>query len=81
MPTTRIITSTAVSPLHPDKPAPHPLRLARLQKNLTQLDLARRVGCSESTISKVETGRIVPDQSLREAISRELGISSWLVHS
>lgn len=70
-----------ISESHPQKPAPHPLRLARLQRNLTQVDLARRVGCSESTISKVETGRIVPDLSLREAISRELGLSSWLVHS
>ena len=65
---------TVNSALHPHKPAPHPLRLARLQRNLTQLELARRVGCSEAQVSKIETGRCQPDQWLREAIARELGL-------
>jgi len=55
------------------------LREARGQKGWTQFDLARRVGCSESQIAKIETGRIVPEPWLREAIARELGIATWEV--
>lgn len=44
----------------------------------TQLDLPRRVGCSESQVAKTETGRVTePAQWLKEAIARELGISTW----
>ncbi|HRZ47304.1 MAG TPA: helix-turn-helix transcriptional regulator [Candidatus Paceibacterota bacterium] len=55
------------------------MRAARGRLGLTQLDLARKVGCSESQITKIETGRAVPEQSLKEAIARELGIETWEV--
>ena len=45
----------------------------------TPFDLARRVGCSESQIAKIETGRVVPEEWLKEAISRELKIQTWEV--
>ena len=46
---------------------------------MTQLELARRVGCSESQITKIETGRANPDGWLKEAIAKELGIATWEV--
>lgn len=55
------------------------LRDARRYQRLTQIDLARRVGCSESQISKIETGRASPDRRLKEAIAHELGIPTWEV--
>jgi ribosome-binding protein aMBF1 (putative translation factor) len=56
------------------------VRTARQRRRWTQLELARRVGCSESQVAKIETGRvteIVP--WLKEAIARELGIQTWEV--
>jgi transcriptional regulator with XRE-family HTH domain len=59
---------------------PEVMRDARLRMHWTQLKLARQVGCSESQIAKLETGRLpAPAQWLREAIARELGIGSWEV--
>ena len=55
------------------------MRDARRRLHLTQLDLARRVGCSESMITKIETGRCEPERLLKEAIARELGINTWEV--
>ena len=57
----------------------HALREARRRLALTQLDLARRVGCTESLITKIETGRATPEQWLKEAIARELGVATWEV--
>jgi transcriptional regulator with XRE-family HTH domain len=56
-----------------------PMREARRRKGLTQLALARRVGCSESQISKIETGRVLPPEWLRNWIAQELGIATWEV--
>jgi len=55
------------------------MRQARKRLRLRQLDLARRVDCSESQVSKIETGRAQPDPWLKEAIARELGIDTWEV--
>ena len=55
------------------------MREARRRLSLTQLDLAGRVGCTESLITKIETGRATPEQWLKEAIARELGIATWEV--
>ena len=46
---------------------------------LTQLDLAERVGCTESLVTKIETGRARPEERLRGAIARELSIATWEV--
>jgi ribosome-binding protein aMBF1 (putative translation factor) len=43
------------------------------------LDLAQRVACSESQITKIETGRCTPEQWLKERIARELNIQTWEV--
>ncbi len=55
------------------------MRDRRERKRWTQFELARRVGCSESQISKLETGRASPQDWLKEAIARELGIATWEV--
>ena len=55
------------------------MRGARGRLGLTQFDLARRVRCSESQIAKIETGRATPEDWLKEAIARELGIQTWEV--
>jgi ribosome-binding protein aMBF1 (putative translation factor) len=55
------------------------MRDARRRLGLTQLDLSRRIGCTESLVTKIETGRSVPDGPLREKIAEVLGIRSWEV--
>ena len=55
------------------------MRDARRRLGFTQLDLAQRVGCTESLVTKIETGRATPEQSLKEAIARELNIQTWEV--
>ena len=55
-------------------------RDARQTKRLTQQELAHRVGCSESQIARIETGRALnPARWLKEALARELEIKSWEV--
>ena len=44
-------------------------------RNLTQADLADRVGVSSKTISKWETARGLPDISLLQPLAQALGIS------
>ena len=55
------------------------MREARRQLRMTQLALARRVGCTESLITKIETGRSVPDGPLKQRIADTLGIRTWEV--
>ena len=55
------------------------MRRARRRLGIRQLDLARQVGCTESQITKFETGRANPEMRLKEAIARELSIHTWEV--
>ncbi len=55
------------------------MQAARHRRGWSQFDLAQRVGCSESQIAKVETGRIKPMSWLKQAIARELCIHVWEV--
>jgi DNA-binding XRE family transcriptional regulator len=55
------------------------MREARRRLGITQFDLAQRAGCSEAQVSKIETGRMLPEDWLRVAIARELGIRTWEV--
>ena len=55
------------------------MRAARRRLAWTQLDLARRVGCTESLVTKIETGRATPERELKEAIANELNIPTWEV--
>ena len=47
----------------------------RREKNLTQTVLAERLGVSNKTISKWETGKCMPDYSIIEALCEELEIT------
>ena len=55
------------------------MRQARRRLKMTQLALSRQVGCTESLITKIETGRAVPETALKEAIARELSLRTWEV--
>ncbi|MBQ2774662.1 MAG: helix-turn-helix transcriptional regulator [Clostridia bacterium] len=47
----------------------------RKEKNLTQEQLAEKLGVSNKTISKWETGKCMPDYSIVESLCRELEIT------
>ena len=51
------------------------IKKLREQKGLTQLQLAERLGVSDKSISKWETGRGYPDISLVESLAQVLGVS------
>lgn len=42
--------------------------------DLTQQDLADRVGCSRQTVHSIETGKFVPSVELALRIARALGV-------
>ena len=48
------------------------LKIARVQKNLTQQDLAERIGVSRQTINSIETNRYVPSTLLALKLSKAL---------
>lgn len=47
----------------------------RKEKNLTQENLAERIGVSNKSISKWECGKCMPDYSIIESLCQELGIT------
>ena len=55
------------------------MRAARRKLKMTQLALSRRVGCTESLITKIETGRCLPEAELKQRIADVLGIHTWEV--
>lgn len=55
------------------------MREARRRLGWTQLDLARRAGCTESMVTKIETGRCEPHLQLKQKIADLLGIHTWEV--
>ena len=50
------------------------IRRLRMEKGLTQRELAGRLGVSDKAVSKWERGLGCPDVSLLTAISQELGV-------
>ena len=49
------------------------LKLARINQNLKQIDLARELGVSENLVSAWETSRATPLPDMRYRIARFLG--------
>ena len=49
--------------------------VSRKEKNLTQEQLAEKIGVSNKTISKWETGKCMPDYSVIELLCEELNIT------
>lgn len=51
------------------------IALKRKQKNLTQEQLAEKLGVSNKTISKWETGKCMPDYSIVKSLCEELEVT------
>ena len=51
------------------------LKQLRETRNLTQAELAKRIGVSSKTVSKWETAKGLPDISLLQPLAQALGIS------
>jgi len=51
------------------------IKSLREQRNLTQAELAERIGVSSKTVSKWETGKGLPDICLLQPLAQALGIS------
>lgn len=51
------------------------ITLKRKEKNLTQEQLAEKIGVSNKTVSKWENGKCMPDYSVIEILCNELGIT------
>ena len=51
------------------------IKQLREQRNLTQAELADRIGVSAKTVSKWETAKGLPDVSLLEPLAKALNIS------
>ena len=49
------------------------LKLARMEKDLSQIDLAKRIGVTRQTIGMIESGDYNPTLNLCIAICKELG--------
>ncbi len=53
----------------------NPIKKRRVEKRLTQVDLALLVGVSQVYISQFETGGLTPSESQTKKITEILGIS------
>ena len=53
----------------------HFIALKRKEKNLTQAQLAERLGISNKTVSKWENGKCMPDYDIIQSLCRELGVT------
>lgn len=51
------------------------MKAARLKKNLSQADLAKRIGVSRQTINMIENGAYNPTIELCIKICKELGVT------
>jgi len=51
------------------------VQTARLKKGLSQFALSKRIGCTESFVSRIETGRTLPVEELQERIAHELQLA------
>ena len=51
------------------------VKALREERNLTQAELADRIGVSSKTVSKWETGKGLPDITLLQPLSQALGLS------
>lgn len=56
------------------------LLIARRRKNLTQAELAKRIGISNLRVSRYERGETIPKADILIKIANELGVSiDWLM--
>jgi transcriptional regulator with XRE-family HTH domain len=52
------------------------LRQARKSQKLTMAELGRRAQCSQSFLSKVENGSMIPSLPMLQRLARALGVKS-----
>ena len=52
------------------------IKLARMHRGLRQLDVSRHIGVSESYLSKIETGRVVPHDRLLVKLADALDVAA-----
>ena len=55
-------------------PISEQIKLARLEKHVSQKELADRVGLSKMNIEKIEKGQVVPTRDLLFRLEKELGV-------
>ena len=53
------------------------LKAARVLKGITQRQLADKVGLKEIDVSRIETGRVVPDLQMKRLIAEVLDKRTW----
>jgi len=51
-------------------------KIARLEKGLRQLDVARAAGIGEGYMSRIETGRVTPSRELVQRLATVLDVPS-----
>lgn len=51
------------------------IKTQRTELNMTQKDLAKKIGCTDKAISRWETGKGLPDMSFIIPLSKELNVS------
>ncbi len=51
------------------------IKRVRTERGLLQYQIARRVGVTDAKMSKVETGRLLPDDKLLEKIAKVLDVA------
>lgn len=57
----------------------NPIRAIRNKHNLKQAELAKRLGLSQSYISKIEVKKIPPNTKCLVALEREFKINGYLL--
>ena len=59
-------------------PISEQIKLARMEKHVSQKDLADRVGLSKTNIEKIEKGQVVPTRDILFKLEHELGVTFTL---
>jgi ribosome-binding protein aMBF1 (putative translation factor) len=59
-------------------PISEQIKLARLEKHISQKDLAERVGLSKMNIEKIEKGQVVPTRDILFKLEQELKVTFTL---
>lgn len=52
------------------------LKQARMEKGLTQLEVAKKAGTKDNYYAKVERGEVMPSLKMLERLGRALGVRS-----
>lgn len=55
------------------------IRLIRKDMKMTQADMGRELGCSQTAYAKYESGMVIPDKSIRLLICEKFNVNeAWL---